>query len=124
MISFFIEGRFMGSSPPRLVESGRDWGRPLSLLVYCGQCGDAWARIAVDGSRWTSQFSICRRCAPEHDFQVPGSLWNVTWLIDAFPDAVLRWELERHLDLQEKEYGKTLQGDGGEARRVGEGIGK
>jgi hypothetical protein len=105
--SFFIEGRYLGT-----VSRARVWidrtsaGTPLSYLYYCAECGEVYARAQVEGASWRAVFGCCRKCHTRSGMLVPGSIWNYDEdLTAAFPDAVLRWELDRHLDWKEKQNG-------------------
>jgi hypothetical protein len=106
--SFFIEGRYHGTVPRQSVWIDRTaCGPPLSYLYYCAECGEVFARAPVDtpSQTWQAVFGCCRQCTPRSGMLVPGSVWyHDEDLTAAFPDAVLRWELERHLDWKEKEY--------------------
>jgi hypothetical protein len=99
---FFIEGRYLGASTQVLS----DWGTnplPPSVAFCCPACGDIWARFPMDPpTRFSFVSSGCRK-HPYPPSEPGGSVW---WIADrhmnaAFPDAVLRWELERHLDWRE-----------------------
>ena len=105
---FFIEGKLLGEAPRLLIRTDRDvWGAPLSRLFFCARCGEVFARCPVlkdDGehSLWSPVYALCRRCAPLGNL-IPGSIWFYEEpFVAAFPDAVLRWELERHLDYHER----------------------
>lgn len=108
---FIIEGTYLGESPVTKVFIHAELQAPYSYLWFCQYCGDVYARSPVlDGagkqSPWQSYASTCRRCAGLGScfYRVPGSLW-LNWdknLLAAFPDAVLRYELERHLDQLDK----------------------
>lgn len=108
---FIVEGTYLGESPVAAFFVHEELRAPYSYLWFCEQCGEVYARSPVlDGagkqSPWQSYASTCRRCARLSAcfYRVPGSLW-LNWdknLLAAFPDAVLRYEFERHLDQLDK----------------------
>lgn len=108
---FVVEGTYLGESPVAAFFAHEELRAPYSYLWFCQHCGEVFARspvlnLAGKQSPWQSYASTCRRCVePGAGFyRVPGSLW-LNWdkdLIAAFPDAVLRYELERHLDQLDK----------------------
>lgn len=107
---FVVEGTYLGESPVDYFFAHEELRAPYSYLWFCDQCGEVYARSPVikfngQTSPWQSFAGTCRRCQPNSGFyRPPGSLW-LNWdkdLIAAFPDAVLRYELERHLDQLDK----------------------
>lgn len=99
--AFFIEGRYMGDCL-RSVPLGEH--KPLSILLFCNECGEVWARFPVEGRRWISYARLCRKHQSPWPSQLPGSIW-LPWdhyLLDALPLPVLQWEFERELDYFDK----------------------
>lgn len=68
---YFIGSRLLGS---KNLTNGAD---PLnSIAWFCEGCGDAWARVLVEGALWATEHNRCERCGPAglHDNRVAGSL--------------------------------------------------
>jgi len=100
---WFVEGTHLGQSPRtvRFVHANLQW--PDGLLFYCPNCGEAWARIAVEGSKTYAYAQPCRKC-PGHYGAIPGSVW-IDWDADyraAMPPRVLARELRLHLEAWDK----------------------
>jgi hypothetical protein len=102
---FFIEGRYLGSAargPIHLPHNELAW--PLSKVFYCRTCGEVFAKCPItkpDGSTvpFHSAGALCRKCPPDGSQSVPGSItYPEPEFLAAFPDAVLLWEVQRHLD--------------------------
>lgn len=101
---FFIEGKHLGSAERLVSIAGGVLGKPMSLLLFCEQCGDTFARAPIEGRPWVAYRLLCRKCIPAFNVLVPGSIW-LSWdreFTSAFPDAVLRWEFNRHLEWFER----------------------
>lgn len=108
---FFIEGRLLGEAEraPLLIHA--EVQSPNSDLYFCTHCGDVFARFPVTHasgklSPWQSYRSICRKCHSRSTamYNVPGSIWR-SWdtpFTDSLPQAILSWELDRHLDHLER----------------------
>lgn len=104
---FFIEGRYLGEVERFIGISDERRGMlPLSLLLYCPECGDPWARFPVeykDGriATWSAYAHTCRKHKGlSYGQRVPGSIW-VGFDSDftgALPLSVLLWEVQRELD--------------------------
>jgi hypothetical protein len=107
---FFIEGKYLGQSLRQINTSSCGSGIPQSLLFYCYGCGEVFGKAPVvdaDGNNheWFAYRLGCRKCPPAYQSMVPGSIF-LSWdheFTAAFSDAVLRWEVERHLDWFEKQ---------------------
>jgi hypothetical protein len=104
---FFLRGKLLGDAPREAVIRMGQLQLPLSYLFVCGVSGEVFARCPVVTSSgavrpWQVQTMLDIRQGPSHSW-IPGSIWT-SWdtdFIAAFPDAVLQWELERHLDYYE-----------------------
>ena len=103
---FWVEGEYLGFAPRTLTFVHAEAQEPHSLCYVCPQCGDAWARCRMAGGKmtnwWMTITANCRKHAG-HSLIVPGSLW-LSWdkeLTDSFPDGVLKWEFDRHIDYYE-----------------------
>ena len=102
---FIVEGKYLGQAVRGAVFVHADLAPPLSYAFACPVCAEVWARCPVelpDGShrRFQFQSKACRKHFG-HALEVPGALtlgWDASFT-DAFPEGVLRWELQRHLDL-------------------------
>lgn len=104
---FIIEGKHLGIAQRELVFSHADIHAARSYAFVCPVCGDLWAKCPVlDGAKeqqymvWTK---ACRK-HPRHGLEIPGSL-QLSWeqeFTEAFPEAVVKWELDRHLDFAER----------------------
>lgn len=101
---FFIEGRYLGSASRSPFFREPLLGQlPLSKLFYCSNCGEVFAKCPVElvdnsTTTWQAVYGCCRKCEPS-GLQVPGSIWHFeAEFTAAFPDAVLLWEVNRHLD--------------------------
>lgn len=104
-----IYDRRGGSLGEVRYDSGRAdlrWHR-CSYAFFCRQCGEIWGRIVVQDPRGVQQAfnSIEVNCEGHHDFwNVPGSMLanHLEYLLDEFPPAALRRELEVHINAVEK----------------------
>lgn len=98
---FFVEGKYLGKALRQQVVE--------STAFYCPLCGEVWARFPIEGEipccvKWRFFARTCRTCGytrlgrwPD----VPGSVSDIytdPGIFAAFPDAVLQWELVRHLE--------------------------
>ena len=107
--AFIIEGRFLGEASRGKGFVHATLSRPASLLYVCPRCGDVWARFPVQGpgrDSWQIMAKPCRQPDHAHGDSPGGSVW-LSWdtaLCEAFPDAVLRQELHRHLDWFERTH--------------------
>lgn len=102
---FIIEGRYLGHGARGLaVDRDLGAGRPLSLMFFCHACGEVYAKCPVEPTTaWRAEHATCRKCRPRGMVHVPGSIWTYdSTFTAAFPDAVLQWELQRHLDWMEQ----------------------
>ena len=109
--SFILEGRYLGHSPRGFVRfSHSDRQAPLSKVFYCRTCGEVFAKCPItmpDGTTasFHSASGLCRRCPPDGSLSTPGSIaYPEPEFLAAFPDAVLRWEIARHLDYFEQQH--------------------
>ena len=100
---FLIEGKHYGTALRGSVTVHAELQPPDSLAYFCPVCAEVWARCPVETGRGTIPFHVltmpCRH-HPTHGLAVPGSLW-INWdgaYTDHFPENVVRWELERHLE--------------------------
>jgi hypothetical protein len=108
---FIIEGGFCGEVPVEAEWIHNVLIPPQSYLFFCLTCGKDFARSPVykpDGecTEWQSIRGYCRKHAPSYlsMFQVPGSIW-LSWdqkFTESFPEPVIRWEFNRHLEHFEK----------------------
>ena len=104
---FFVDGKYLGSGQRYPIPRIGHGESVTSYAFYCTKCGEVWARAPIAGARWQFWTVPCRKCPPSFPsfFTVPGSIWT-TWdweFTDAFPDAVLRWELDRHFDVYDRQ---------------------
>lgn len=103
---FIIEGKYLGQSPRGFIRfEFNQWQRPLSKIFFCATCGEVFAKCPITHpdtsvSPFEAVYACCRRCKPQGDLLVPGSITHhEPEFLAAFPDAVLLWEVLRHLDL-------------------------
>jgi hypothetical protein len=107
---FIIEGKYLGSTERDMVYVHSQKQVPTSYAFFCPKCAALWATCPVEVVPGQPEhFMVWTRACKRHFYhaqEVPGSLW-MEWDKDfnaAFPPEVLRWELNRHLDLyKEKE---------------------
>lgn len=102
---FIVEGRHLGTAMRR-SEMREDGARvPLSFAFFCRKCGDLWAKCPVEpspgeSSPWICYNIDCRKHQTPGNPAIPGSL-QLPWLDpfnEVFPEAVTKWELDRHLE--------------------------
>lgn len=60
---FFLGNQLIASGPAPDVDD-RCWPW-ISTAYLCPKCGDIWARVVVEGTRWTSTTAACPR--PGHE---------------------------------------------------------
>jgi hypothetical protein len=104
---FIIEGRYLGSAPRTFDLFAEAF--PRSVLLYCDQCGEAWAKFPVEASDksvrpWIAYRMTCRKHTTITHLDVPGSIW-LSWdsdFLKALPLPVLEWEFNRQVDYFEK----------------------
>jgi hypothetical protein len=102
---FLIEGRHLGTGIRKLERREDGYRVPLSLAFFCRACGELWAKCPVESSPgisspWICYNVDCKKHQKPNSIAVPGSLilaWDDDFY-EAFPEAVLRWELDRHLE--------------------------
>lgn len=101
---FIIEGRHLGSA--NRTFSLLQGGKPNSYGFFCHSCGKVFAVAPLEGRPWEYWSRTCEQCssAGSTTLGIPGSVW-LAWdpdFIAAFPDAVLRWEFDRHSEWFER----------------------
>lgn len=111
---FILEGRYLGSALRSTSFSRRDscggvYERvPLSYAFFCPVCAEVWARCPVELPNGTQrQFFALTLACRKHEvsaWQVPGALQcgSDEDFFAAFPDEVVKWEFERHLEWCER----------------------
>ena len=106
---FMVEGKYLGSAMRSVVPVHGTLQPPRPYAFFCGSCADIWARCPIDKAAnlvidaWMVWTLPCRKCTGSK-YQIPGSItmYLEPEFCDAFPDAVLRWEFDRHLDYAER----------------------
>lgn len=103
---FIVEGRYLGQAPRSRVMVHGEPQYPRPYAFFCPCCGDVWARCPIDGAPedWMVWSLACRKHRVGQ-LGVPGSLM-LTWdaaFNKGFPQEVIEWEFERHLEFIEKE---------------------
>ena len=84
---------------------------PYSYAFFCPVCAELWARCPVEVKGDSSKFQVITRGCKKHSqhaYEIGGSLWTV-WdktFNEAFPDGLMKWELDRHLALYDNESSK------------------
>jgi hypothetical protein len=79
-----------------------------SLTYVCPECGEAWALLPVEGSKFSTELGLCHRHARDASTisgLIPGSLlrpWSQK-LFQSLPNEVLRREFLLHLDYAESQ---------------------
>lgn len=114
--TFFYEGRFLGSTVRQITNPDLLSQRTFleSKLLYCGYCGEVYARFPLTAKSgqvqlWQSFRACCRKCTPGTAYSTPGGLC-VHWdkgFIEALPANLLREELLRELIAFEKRGGRS-----------------
>lgn len=100
---FFIEGKHFGTAARSRVWVHGELQAPRSLAYFCPKCAEIWARCPVVGEWSNPDWAVLSMHCKKHNeptWQVSGSL-SINWdkeYVDAFPEAVLQWELQRHFD--------------------------
>ncbi len=97
--TFFVQGRYLGECEiPSMFLALGEVQRARSAALYCGHCGEIWARLC-NGSPWTCVFT--KDCAQHGD----GRLWykemayQPAFELERWPTDVLRYELERSIQV-------------------------
>ena len=105
---FFIENKLLGEALRGPVLQMGEVVLPYSYLFVCGQSGEVFAKCPIiDASGKPRPWHVHTMLARGQSSSIgwtPGSIWT-SWdhdFIGAFPDAVLQWELLRHLDNYER----------------------
>ena len=106
---FIVEGKYLGTAERQMLFVHAQPQRPVSYAFFCPVCAEVWARCPVERADGTTEnFMVWTQACRKHTFHrlaVPGSL-TLSWEPDftaAFPDELVRWEFDRHLDYAEKE---------------------
>lgn len=105
---FIVEGKYLGTAQRKLSIVHHEVQAPYSYAYFCPHCAELWARCPVEVPSGHAPFQVwsipCRK-HPIDSLRVPGSLfleWDKTFN-NCLPEGVLRWELDRHLDLYPQE---------------------
>ena len=123
---FIVEGRVLGCAERQALFVHAQLQLPTSYAFFCPVCSEVWARcpVVVEGKGDPEPFMVwtlpCRK-HPTHQLAVPGSLM-LSWepgFVGVFPDEVVKWEFDRHLEFYEREGELNAR----EIRGDGEGIG-
>lgn len=117
-IQIFIMGnRTLARAERGKQEISTDRYPPNSLLFYCTECGDVYAKfpvIRVSDNRplsWRSMAGCCTRC--RKSYEIPGSIW-CSWEAEytrRLPREVLQHELINTINL-------ILEEESNESQRV------
>ena len=106
---FIIEGKYLGSSERGAVYIHAQKQTPTSYAFFCPVCAELWARCPTELTPGQPEhFMVWTRACRKHyhhAMEAPGSIW-MEWDQDfnaAFPEGVLKWELDRHFELYNKE---------------------
>lgn len=104
---FFLQGRYLGarqiSAWFRL--SGEAPRYQHSYVLFCGRCGDIWARLIVDGAPYTQV--IQTPCRAHGDGRISCSpRWkdHPTCIDISWPSEAIRYEFERTLEQAIKDF--------------------
>jgi hypothetical protein len=102
---FFVEGEYLGARqiPDMRWVPGLEVRRHFSYVLYCGRCGEIWARFAHDGAGYT-QLSH-RPCAKHGDGRLSDEpTWTdlPTRLEADWPPAAIAYEFKRWMELTEE----------------------
>lgn len=108
---FFAGNQQIGAGAAHVALFHGEPHPPLSKVFICHECGDAWARVVVQGDSgkirpWEV---FMRNCAKHRDsvrsiLFCPGSIY-LSWdkaYCRALPESVLQRELLLHLDFYEE----------------------
>lgn len=100
---FIIEGKHLGTAHRSKVFVHAELQPPQAYAYFCPLCAEIWARCPVEGigadPNWRVLTMYCRKHSHPL-WQVSGSILTV-WdegFVAAFPEEVLRWELQRHFE--------------------------
>lgn len=104
--TFIVDGQFLGQAERQPFTSLFHSGRPPGYAAFCPVCCDLWARCPIEGEPTTILTLACRRHGrpSRSGLWVPGSLllgWDPEF-VEAWPDAVLRREIEVQCDNLER----------------------
>ena len=101
---FFIEGKHLGTADRSLITVRGQLQPPESIAFWCPHCAEVWARAMIEeGNFCDIRFIPCKK-HPHRIYQVSGSLHTAMEpeFNECFPEEVLKWEFERHLDYYER----------------------
>ena len=102
---FFLRGNYLGNReiPDLRVVPGLEVRWQHSHVLYCGRCGEIWARFAHDGAEYTQLEQ--RACAEHGDGRLSG---YPTWFDlptrfePDWPPAAIEYEFKRLMELTEE----------------------
>ena len=105
---FIVEGKVLGSAERSMVFVHAQPQCPQSYAFFCPVCAEVWARCPVERREGQTEpfmvWSIPCRKHRTHALAIPGSLmleWEPEF-VEAFPDEVVKWEFDRHLEFYER----------------------
>lgn len=103
---FFLEGKYLGCSSRYPLSRTGASTQVYSYAFLCPRCGELWARCPTSEPEtpWHFIAKECRKHGRANVEAAGGSIW-LSWepeFLEAFTDAVLRWEFDRHLETWER----------------------
>ena len=98
---FIVEGQYLGARaiPDLRQVPGMEVRRHYSYVLYCGRCGEIWARFLHDGAEYTQLSQIaCRKHGDGKLSCWPAWLDVPTRFEQDWPPAAVRWEFDRLME--------------------------
>lgn len=106
--SYIVEGKYLGEVTVPKEITHATIHHPFSTAYFCPHCAEIWARCPVQENPEFHVLTVPCRKHPSRAFQIAGSLLvvNKVSLFPLYlPDALVRWEFDRHLEYWEQYNG-------------------
>ena len=100
---FIILGQYFGACERPWIHVHESFEPPRSYAYLCPECGDVWAKAAIEHQTFLALHRACPKHRPRSGEQVSGSLW-LEWdhpFTNCLPPAVLRREFDLHINAME-----------------------
>jgi len=103
-MTFVIEGKYLGTTVRSQIDAYNNSGRARSYAFFCPWCYRIWA-VAAFPKAFAQVMSVSCKACRRHRYENPAGSIHIPFdpdYVAAFPDAVLRWEIQRHCDYLEQ----------------------